>query len=202
MTPRTWLAIGAVAALVACGWIYTHHKDAQVTEAIHQSAVLEGRVDALKTESQAHKALADQAGQAVAVQDQTISGQGKVIADLKGRLAKAVHPVSPNLPPTVAGNPDQGVSVDALKDDLIAAQDVQITDQSQQIDTLKIEVSELRVALDVSGKALATSEQRARGLEIALDAQRSSMGVKKWWWRVEGFVLGAAGGYVAGRVRP
>ena len=59
----------------------------------------------------------------------------------------------------------------------------------------------LRVAPDAKDRALITSEQRARGLEIALEAQRHASKSQRWLGRIEGVAVGIAIGYVGGKLQ-
>ena len=189
-----WGALALALLLVAGGLgYYSGHKNQQIERAIQQSQELKGKVNALTAESQAHKALADQAGQ-------TVEDQDKAISALKAKLAKAQgavpHPIVASA--SVGGASSAGAQVDgstdSLKDQIIDAQD-------RQIGTLKIEVYELRAALDAKDKALVTSEQRARGLELALEAQRHASKTQRWLGRIEGVAVGIAIGYVGGKLQ-
>jgi len=194
MTLRAWAALALVLLLAAGGLgYYSGHKNLQIDKAIQQSQELKGKVHALTEESQAHKALADQAGQ-------TVEDQDKALSALKAKLAKAQgaipHPLVASASmggASSAGAPVDG-SVDSLKDQIINTQD-------QQIGTLKIEVSELRAALDAKDRALITSEQRARGLELALEAQKHASKSQRWLGRIEGVAVGIAIGYAGGKLR-
>lgn len=163
MTPRSWLIFGAaVLVLGVLGYAYLRHRD-EVTAQAQRAAVLQatsqmkGQIDALTQESATHKALANQAGQKAADQD-------KVIADLKGKLARVKYPSSSAGPAAVPPEP-AGMAAepgaDQLKDELIEALD-------KQNGALKVENSELRLALEAEEKALETSERRAEVLKSAL----------------------------------
>ena len=83
---------------------------------------------------------------------------------------------------------------DSLRDQIIAVQD-------KQIAALGAEVDELRAALDLKDRALVTSEQRARGLELALEAQKHASKSQRWLGRIEGVAVGVAIGYAGGKLR-
>jgi hypothetical protein len=188
---RGWLALAAVVLVGAAAVVLVNgYHERKADQAYQESLVLKGQVDALQEQAREHNAAADRLAQ-------TVSGQDQTILALKAKLARAQRPALPAQPgvPDPVGVVDPGPeSPDALKDQVITAQD-------QQIGTLKAEVVELRAALVLKDRALGISEQRARGLEIALDAQRHAAKSGKWIGRLQGFAIGLGAGYVSGRLK-
>ena len=190
MTPRLILiAVAAVAIVVIGGaWISNRHQSAREAAYEQQARELKGQADAFKAQADQHKALADTLASTVAQQDKTVSA-------LKAKLA-AIRPSSPTAP-ALPGVPNTvapiGDDPTVIRDQIIAAQDTEITG-------LKSEVLELRASLSLTQAALDASEKRARGLEIALDAQKSAAKSGKWIGRFQGALIGFGAGYVAGRL--
>jgi len=165
-------------------WLFVCHKNAEITKALQQSAELKGKVLTLTQESQKRKDLADQAAHKVEDQDKTI-------ATLKTKLSK-IKRTEPSTTPNTEPVPAEEMA-DSLKDQIIDAQD-------KEIGTLKVEVTELRASLDLKDRALVESERRARGLEIALEAQRSLATSSKWIGRLQGFVIALGTKYVTTKI--
>ena len=183
MTPRAWISLALAGLLLACGLgYYSGHKNQQIDKAIQQSQELKGRVNALQEQARIAVDQADAAAKTAAQHEATAQA-------LKAKLAQLrAVPANPSMPDPV------GVVGDDLRDQIIAAQDEQITAQRD-------EIKGLRVALDAKDKALVTSEQRARGLEIALEAQRHASRSQRWLGRIEGVAVGIAIGYVGGKLQ-
>lgn len=195
MTTARWiLALLAVILLGAASVVLVNgHQERKVTQAQQENLKLKGHVHALQEQAGELVAKANESG--------TRSAQaGAEVLALKAKLARAQsarpgqpanHPVVPGgVPP--AGDPP--VVVDDLKDQIIEAQD-------RQIVALGTEVGQLRAALVLKDRALGISEQRARGLEIALEAQQSASRSGRWIGRMQGFVVGLGAGYATGRYR-
>lgn len=194
MTTSRWLAallavfiVGAAVVVLVNGY---HERKASAAE--QQALELKGKVDALQEQARELVTKADGHAKDAA----TAAEEVRV---LKAKLARAkqthpsessVHPVVPDGVPTDGDSP---VLVDDLKDQVIAAQD-------RQIAALNLEVDGLRAALDMKDRALVTSEQRARGLEIALDAEKHAAKSGKWIGRIQGFAIGITAGYAMGRL--
>lgn len=191
MTLRAWTVLALVLLLAAGGLgYYSGHKNQQIDKAIAQSQELKGRVNALQ----------EQAGLAVAQADEaakTAAQHAAIAQALKTKLAKLQH--APSLPP--AGQTDSGGIAPAVEDPNAAGEikDQIITAQDQQIAALGVEIKGLRAALDLKDRALVTAEQRARGLELALEAQRHASRSQRWLGRIEGAGVGLAIGYVLRR---
>lgn len=181
MTPRAWISIALVGLLLACGLgYYSGHKNQQIDKAMAQSQELKGRVNALQEQARLAVAQADEAAKTAAQHAATAQA-------LKAKLAKLqAVPAAPGV------SDPMGVVGDDLRDQIITAQDSQIAAQ-------KDEIKGLRAALDLKDRALVTSEQRARGLELALEAQKHAQRSQRWLGRIEGVAVGIAIGYVGGR---
>lgn len=194
MTSARWiLALFAVLVVGAASVVLVNgYHERKASEAEQQSLELKGKVDALQEQARELVATAD--GHA-----KDAKTAAEEVRLLKAKLARAkqarpgepsVHPVVPDGVPSDGDSP---VLVDDLKDQIIDAQDRQIT-------ALSLEVDGLRSALVLKDQALVTQEQRVRGLEIALDAQRHAAKVGKWMGRIQGFAIGLGVGYVGGKL--
>ena len=183
MTLRAWTVLALVGLLLACGLgYYSGHKNQQIDKALQQSQELKGKIGALQEQARIAVDQADAAAKTAAQHEATAQA-------LKAKLAhlRAV--------PAAPGVSDPMGVVDSagdLRDQIIAAQD-------QQIAAQKDEIKGLRAALDLKDRALVTSEQRARGLELALEAQKHAQRSQRWLGRIEGVAVGIAIGYVGGR---
>ena len=184
MTPRAWISLALVGLLLACGLgYYSGHKNQQIDRAIAQSQELRGKISALQEQARIAVDQADAAAKTAAQHEATAKA-------LKAKLAKLqAVPAAPGV-----SDPVGVVGADDLRDQIIAAQD-------KQIAALGVEVTGLRTALDLKDRALVTAEQRARGLEIALEAQRHASRSQRWLGRIEGVAVGIAIGYVGGKLQ-
>ena len=181
-----WGALALALLLVAGGLgYYSGHKNQQIERAIQQSQELKGKVNALQEQA---RIAVDQADAAA----KTASQHEATARALKAKLAALRRPAV-SAAPSVPG-PVGVVDSDDLKSQIIAAQDLQIAAQ-------KDEIKGLRAALDLKDRALVTAEQRARGLEIALEAQRHASKSQRWMGRIEGVAVGIAIGYVGGKLQ-
>ena len=182
-----YLALTVVLVAATAGYFNGLGND-KARAAEQQNIELKAKVDALSKDSQVHKALADAA-------QQEIKDRDAKIASLKAKRTSALHAsATASAPSGATSSVGTGPSDEAaLADQIIAAQD-------EQIAVLKVEVAELRSALDLKDKALKISEQRARALEIARDARESAIKRNRWLGRLEGLVVGLGAGYVAGGV--
>ena len=179
-----YLALTVALVAATAGYFNGLGKD-KIAAAEQRNIELKAKVDALSKDSEAHKALADAA-------EQEIKDRDARIASLKAKRKPA--PTATSLGTSAAAVEAAGPSDEAaLADQIIEAQD-------EQIAALKVEVVELRAALDLKDKALKISEQRTRALEIARDARESAIKRNRWLGRLEGLVVGLGAGYVAGRV--
>ena len=182
MTPRAWISLALAGLLLACGLgYYSGLKNQQIDKALQQSQELKGQIGALQEQARGAVQQADEAAKTAAQHEATAKA-------LKAKLAKLqAVPANPGVP-----DPVGVVGADDLRDQIIA-------DQDKQIAALGVEVTGLRAALDLKDRALATAEQRARGLEIALEAQRHASRSQRWLGRIEGAGVGLAIGYVLRR---
>ena len=186
MTLRSWAVLALLVVLVAAGLgYYSGHKNQQIDKALQQSQELKGKVNALQEQARIAVDQADAAAKTAAQHEATA-------AALKAKLAALRRPAIPAAPGVL--DPLGVVDSDDLKSQIIAAQDLQIAAQED-------EIKGLRAALDAKDRALITSEQRARGLEIALEAQRHASRSQRWLGRIEGVAAGIAIGYVGGKLQ-
>ena len=180
-----YLALTVALMAGAAGYFYGLGKD-QAKAAEQQNIELKAKVDALSKDSETHKALAD-------TKEQEVKDRDAKIASLKARRTRALPASATASAPSGATSVDGPSDEAALSAQIIAAQDSQIA-------ALKVEVTELRTALDLKDQALIASEKRARGSEIALDAQKHSSKSQRWLGRIEGVLVGLGAGYAVGRV--
>ena len=187
MTPRAWAVLALAGLLLACGLgYYSGHKNQQIDKAIAQSQELRGKISALQEQARLAVAQADEAAK-------TAAQHANTVADLKAKL-RALHASATASAPSGATSVDGPSDEAALSAQIIAAQDSQIAAQ-------KDEIKGLRAALDLKDRALVTAEQRARGLEIAMEAQRHASRSQRWLGRIEGVAVGIAIGYVGGKLQ-
>ena len=186
MTLRAWAVLALCVVLAAAGLgYYSGRKNQQIDKALQQSQELEGRIGALQEQARGAILQADAAAATAAQHEATAKA-------LKAKLAALQRQAVPAVPGVSA--PVGVVDSDGLRDQIIAAQD-------QQIAAQKDEIKGLRAALDLKDRALVTSEQRARGLELALEAQKHASKSQRWLGRIEGVAVGIAIGYVGGKLR-
>ena len=186
MTLRAWTVLALVGLLLACGLgYYSGHKNQQIDKALQQSQELKGKIGALQEQARIAVDQADAAAKTAAQHEATAQA-------LKAKLAhlRAV-PAAPGVSDPVGVVVDSAPA-DSLRDQIIAVQD-------KQIAALGAEVDGLRAALDLKDRALATAEQRARGLELALEAQKHAQRSQRWLGRIEGAGVGLAIGYMLRR---
>jgi uncharacterized membrane protein YdfJ with MMPL/SSD domain len=183
VTFRTWAVLALCVVLAAAGLgYYSGHKNQQINKALQQSQELKGRVNALQEQARVAVDQADAAAATAAQHEATARA-------LKAKLAKLqAVPAAPGV------SDPMGVVGDDLRDQIITAQDSQIAAQ-------KDEIKGLRAALDLKDRALVTAEQRARGLELALEAQKHASKSQRWLGRIEGVAVGIAIGYVGGKLQ-
>ena len=120
------------------------------------------------------------------------------VARLRKRLAAqplvplpdTPHPDSPNVSSVPGDNRDQ----------VIAAQGVLIKTQDQQIQGLKLALTDEQARSDQWKQAF-THEQQARlAQEAATNAWKSAVKESRWRGRIEGFAAGVALGYAGGKL--
>ena len=196
MTPTKWLLALLVTLLLGAGatLAVNEYHERRAEQATTEATQLQGRIDALKQQAADTLATAD----ASAVEADKAKVQ---VLELKRKLATLnattasvdSDPVGDSV--AVVPDPAGGVGDQiGLRDEIIAAQDVVIEKQDG-------EIKGLRAALDLTGRALQTAEQRARSLEIANDALKHAAKSGKWVGRFQGLAVGLASGYAAGRLR-
>lgn len=185
------LLLGAASVVLVNGY---HERRA--SEAKVESDILKGQVETLKDQIAVSIQSADSfAAQAQVASTEKLALKAKLakLQSLRGATAQGIdNPVGP-----VVSDPAPA----DLKDQIISAQTEVIAKQDEEITALNSEVGGLRVALDLSSRALDTSERRARGLELALDAQSHATRTSKWVGRFQGLLVGICGGYVGGKVK-
>ena len=193
-------------SIVALGLAYVMFSGADSLRK-HQGAKNEVQAQVYKGEANANQAQASQTDaevlrlKAAHVQDQADVNRARAeVQRLRTQLAAARREGIPNqvVPPVAPDAPDSGGDLhgqlDLAKDGLITKQDI-------QIQGLKEESALLLKDRD-QWKATAEFRQRqALAQEAATNAWKKAVTDSRWRGRVEGFVVGLAGGYAAGRLR-
>ena len=187
-----YLALTVALVAATAGYFSGLGKD-KIAASEQRNVELKAKVDALQEQARVAVDQADAAAKTAAQHEVVAKVLKARLASTKSKGQSQSHGdpvVSDGVPAT--GNPD--VVVDDLRDQIIAAQD-------QQIAAQKDEIKGLRAALDLKDQARVTAEQRARGLEIALEAQRHASKSQRWLGRIEGVAVGIAIGYVGGKLQ-
>lgn len=163
-------------------------------EAKHETKASEakGRADGHAEAGGNADAAAEQAGQRAAVAEVEVDRLRRELDRLK-RTPKPA-PVVPGPDPGTAGL----VVVDLAP--VVAKQDELISAQGVQIQALKAETLTLSLARDEWKAAFHAERDRATGLYLALEAQKSMTKAALWRGRFQGVAVGFAAGYVSGRL--
>lgn len=176
------LGIAAIAGI--CYW-YRYNAVKQY-ESNRLNQQMKEDIRLAKSEADAQKALASG-------YDQKAAEAAKQIESLKAKL-RSIKPevieVKPDLPQTVDNNLQAVVDVQAQ---IISTQDEQIKNLNKAISARDLQIGSLE-------KALKQSELRADIQEKAAKAALDGIKASKWVNRGEGFLAGAAIGYVTGRI--
>jgi hypothetical protein len=192
-----WL--GIIPLALACLWLGLDVKSCRVqkqTAAVvvqadqqHQAAV----ADASKGAT--YDAQASTQAATVRTDAVTVAQLRAEVARLRAALPRAPQPApAPNDPPAQPVGP----SVDLAP--LVAKQDELIQGLSKENADLKTQVVDLTGARDSWKQAYNDSAKEAVLRQIALEAQVSAVKASRWQGRIEGFAIGLASGYVAGKV--
>ena len=211
MTVRSWaLAAAAVVLAVVLGvWTWS-------CRARHQEQAASAQAAQHNTAATTAAAQGGVHDQAAAAQAQTIhEAQARAeaanaeVARLRAALARvwpggAGTPVSPTVP-GLPGDQPGGAAPDlapvvAAQDELIQAQAAQHEADQVEIGALQLQVTTLTAARDAWRTAAQEREQEATAQRIAHEAALAAAGAERWKGRIEGFLVGAAGGYLTGRV--
>lgn len=182
MNKALMAAIGGSLVIYGAFWAWGLHRENQTT---HQSTIA----------SESHGEAIAHAHQAQAI-DPKIADAAKAIKDkdqtIKRLRAELAEMRKPALPDTPDPSPVDLASVVVKQDELIQA-------QGTQIQALEVQVLNLTTSRD-HWKGAYEAESRARISEgLAKDAALSNAKAQRWQGRLEGFAVGFAGGYVAGR---
>jgi hypothetical protein len=200
MTKPLQYLLGCVVAVlfvaIVVPWVLKHRADATVSRMETLNTQLQEQISDLKGQSNEALQRADQEKtQRIKLEASLQAAQSRVDA---ARLKVKSHGPADIIP---ALPHDQVLGLVDDQGSLIAAQDDLNTQKDGKIASLEAEVVDLRTALDLSQHALTVSEQRARALEIAIQAQKSATTSSKWIGRVQGFAIGIGVGYVGGRFK-
>ena len=190
--------LGALAAGLLIWWgiasgleAVHQHQGTQQTEVSHQQD------QEAQSHAQAAQSIPDHS-EALAQAQNDVDRARAEVARLKRILA--AKPIVP-LPAT----PNAGSSVPSVmdgdnRDQIIASQDVLIQAQDKQIATLKLALTDEQ-ARSAQWQAAFEHEQKARmAQEVATKAWMSAVKESRWKGRLEGFAVGAAIGYVGGKL--
>lgn len=191
--------LGALAGLDSC-------RKHQATDAEHNAAVHVGEANAHQHNAEAQDAaVSDLKAQLKARETDLGRLNAERDALLKRLAAKPKPHVDPASPAGVVGpdDPEPVSNADELallretvaKDaEVIEGQQILIKSQSELILVATKRGDEYRAAFE--------SERKARqAQEAATQAWKSAVTTSKWRGRIEGFAVGIASGYVAGRLR-
>ena len=166
-------------------------KAAQAQAEQHQSAAQIHQADAVKDD----QAAAD-------LQHQVQTGAATIV-DLQrevARLRKASAQTHTETPKPGANDPvDLPAPVDLAP--LVAKQDELIQAQTVQIGTLTAQVLTLTNARDSWRSAASESQAEAVQLRAVVAAQQGLITGALWKGRIQGLAVGAAGGYISGRLK-
>jgi len=168
-----------------------HHVAAQVQQAdVHHEAA----VTAMAT-AEVHDAQAQAQVPVIQADADQVAALRREVARLRAGApvmgpAPTVGPMPPDAPPA----PVDLAPVVAAQDRLISALDHQVADQAQMI-------SALTLARDSWRLSAQQSAAEAVQLRSALAAQQGLAQAALWKGRIQGFLVGAGGGYLGGRMR-
>jgi len=197
MNYRAALAIAVAVLALSYGgvWAWNRHKQAQASQLSTESTQSHG--EAIAHVDQAHALESQEKQQAQALRD----AESKV-ADLKAKLARALQQPKGSMQPPgdpvggdhgVPASPPQPVVDDGLKDQIIAAQDVQIQGLKAQVVTISASRDQWKGAYEAS--------ERSRIAEgMAKDAALAAVKASRWQGRIEGFAVGVAAGLAGGKL--
>lgn len=136
---------------------------------------------------------AEQAGQRAAVAEVEVDRLRRELDRLKAQPRVA--------PPLVPAATPGGLPLDVVDlAPIVAKQDQLIAAQDKQIQALKIQTLTLTQARDEWKAAFSAERDRATGLYLALEAQKSMTKAALWRGRFQGVAVGFAAGYVSGRL--
>lgn len=196
-TVLRWLSVAVLAA--ACLWVALDVKSCtgkrQVSADVIQADTNheEAKQDAAQGAKYDVRATA-QATQ-VSADDTTVAGLRAEVARL--RAASRPAPTAPGAPEAPAPEP-VGPPVDLAP--LVAKQDELVAALTKENVDLKIQVNTLTLSRDSWRLSAQDSAAEAVQLRAALAAQQGIAAANLWRGRIEGFAVGVASGYVAGRL--
>lgn len=186
----------ALLLLVAGLSIWSCHGQHQVAAHVQQADTHHGAALDAAAIGRANDAQAETQIPVIQADASEVARLRREVARLRGdaRVDGLVGPVLPD-----AVNPPVAPSVDlaplvSSQDLLIAALDRQVADQAVQIDTLTRARDSWRLSAQQSAA-------EAVQLRAALAAQQGLTQGALWRGRVQGFLVGAGGGYLGGRMR-
>lgn len=184
---RVLQALGGLLLIISALAALSGVESCRGQKAEHVAAVAQGEANANIRQAQA---IPDHAAPLAEAQAGVDRARAKVARTHQRVEAKPSIPVLP------APDANQAISSPVADPggtaDLVAAQDVLIVE-------LKAALADEHKRSESYRLAFEAERRRAAGLQIALDAQKHVQSASKWRGRVEGFVVGAALGYVGGR---
>ena len=188
MTPYRIVACVAGALALAYVGLTVHGcaKQAQAQKQSINAAVATGEAQTHAQQAQSLDAQAE--AQAKAIQD-----QDQIISDLRAKLAAKSKPSpAPSAVPDVPAVPVVD-DADSLKDQLIEAQDKQITSLKGEVMTLTTQRDHYRAAFEAENTARVATE-------MSLSASLALAKTERWKGRLEGLAVGLGAGYIGGRI--
>ena len=205
MTLRGWAivagcALGALVTSYGTGYFHGQKKLVGTVSAAELAISEErGRANALK-EADAAQATEN------ARRDEVLAVSRAAMVKARNELAalRGVHPVSDPLPPTVVqpgavGSGGSPVDVDGLSQ-LDKAKDEVILAQANYIEGQDAKISGMTISTGLKDKIIASQDRQIVGLHLALEAQKGLTKGALWRGRIQGLAVGAASGYLAGRL--
>lgn len=186
MTPirALYACIAAIVLIVGGVWIYKHH-----AQAVADAAIVQANIHHEQAITQAaHGAVTDQA---IHDLQPELDKAKSEVERLKAKLA-SIKPLVPALTPPISAGTVAQDPVSSVKDEIIAAQDTQINGLETQVINLALSRDSWKGAYEASTKEVAS-------MRLAHQAQVAAIKGSRWMGRFEGFAVGVAAGYLAGK---
>lgn len=198
MTLATKAFAAIVLALVVAGgisWAVQRHEEGKGSKNEAQSQQFQGAANADASHAQAipdHTAeLAQAAKDLVGARAEVERLRGLVAAQRRQRVP---DPALPDPPKPESVEPDH-------RDELLAADAILIAKQDADIQKLTLALADKTRQADFYQSAFENERKATAAQEAATKAWKEAVTASRWRGRVEGFVAGAALGYVGGRLK-
>ena len=189
-----WASLGLLLIVSGlwCASCVLSHKAAKAEEHAarsHESAAIHA----------AQGATHDQTAEA---QAQEVQAADREVERLRAEVARLRRPAPRPDPKPTPNEPDTPQPVQAPVDlaPVVAKLDELVKAQDREISGLKAQVVTITKARDSWKLAAQDSGREALQLRASLAAREGLLKAERWKGRIEGFAVGCAGGYVAGRL--